>query len=146
MFEILRLLVFVFVIQSMDANSTQLTAAEICYLCCASNQSSIKIDSIAYISDEKKYFFTSGGHYWLLDENEEIPTMVFGRPLPGGFKIGQAALYLDSSKGCAEKSTKRRREIHLFEKKGNGSQAMILDIDANKWYRKPISYTVIKDL
>jgi hypothetical protein len=38
------------------------------------------------------YFFTSGGFYWHLKEEQLIPRKEAATPLPNGFKVGDAVV------------------------------------------------------
>jgi hypothetical protein len=53
-----------------------------------------RFDSFGWVADENIYFFTSGGYYWYVKQNEMPPPLTRGQPLPNGFKIGESALYL----------------------------------------------------
>jgi hypothetical protein len=52
-----------------------------------------RLDSIAWMSDSNQYFFTSDGWYWIVKETEFPPPVANAKPLPNGFKKGEAAVY-----------------------------------------------------
>ena len=56
------------------------------------------VDSI--VSVKNMWFFTSGGHYWWIKQ-KDFPPRSPGKPLPSGFKKGEAAFYWNSLDACA---------------------------------------------
>ena len=111
-----------------------------------------KLDSITFVKSNNMWFFTSGGHYWYVKDSE-FPPKTPGQPLPGGFKKGEAAFFLDYLNNC--KGTKRpdgnifqNQEIHLLETIDGETKVMIYDVlsPSNPWSKEPISYDKIRAL
>jgi len=101
-----------------------------------------RLDSIAYIADKKMYFFTSGGYYWLLKDNEFPPTQDKAKPLPNGFKTGEAAIYMNTMKTCALSPNPNRpqeHEVYVMEKTADGNKFMIYDVRSQTW-KQPENY------
>ena len=94
-----------------------------------------KIDSIDYIYDKKLWFFTSGGHYWFVKDNE-FPPKEKGKPLSSGLKRGDAALYLNTFDACSKGNGRKEKEIYLIEKTDKGNVLLIFDVRSKDWINK----------
>jgi hypothetical protein len=65
------------------------------------------------------YFFTSGGYYWYLKEEQLIPRKEEVTPLPNGFKVGDAAVFRNAMNICPKAQTQnigKEKEVILVEK------------------------------
>jgi len=103
-----------------------------------------KIDSIEWISDQKMYFFTSGGYYWIIKYNELPPSRSKGKPLPGGFKKGESAVYLNTLIDCKSSMAANKhseQQIYVSEMTPKGHELIIYDIRDNKWSATPESFS-----
>jgi hypothetical protein len=94
-----------------------------------------KIDSIVWIDRNKMWFFTSGGYYYYVKEGVMPPPKSDAKPLPSGFKVGEAAVLRETelicNKGKTEAMKKDEVLIYLVEKMGDRNRIHIYDTRIN---------------
>ena len=111
----------------------------------------INIDSITWVNHSSMWFFTSGGHYWLVKE-QDFPPKEPGLPLPEPFKKGEAAFYKDMMNGCEGikevegKEVVQEQEIYLLEFIDGKIRVMIYDFRYKNWLEGVKPYEEYKDL
>lgn len=102
-----------------------------------------KLDSIAWIDDQKQYFFTSGSYYWLIKENEMPPPQEKAKKLPNGFTKAESAVYKNSLSACVSSPSENKhqeQEIIISQLMSDGRHMlMVLDLRDKAW-KEPIVY------
>jgi hypothetical protein len=94
-----------------------------------------KIDSIVWIDRNKMWFFTSGGYYYYVKEGVMPPLKSDEKPLPSGFKVGEAAVLRETELVCNKGKTEAMKKdevlIYLVEKMGDRNRIHIYDTRIN---------------
>jgi hypothetical protein len=97
-----------------------------------------KIDSIVWVERNEMWFFTSGGYYYYIKDGIMPPPKSEAKPLPSGFKVGEAAVLRETEVVCGKEKTdamgKNEVLIYLVEMVGDSNKIHIFDtrVDESK--------------